>query len=269
MRIIGACQYLAGLLTPWRPAYSVSARPSRHRFFVTARDVVGRHISKYGAHEADLTAWIADHLGSFETSSGIVVDVGANLGWHTVHAAKVASVQHVVAYEPDAFNAWLLDRNLEQNYISNTVVNVAALGEAPGTAMLHSYKGSNRGRHSLAIEHGRRSKMVPLVTLDSSLTSLALCNARILLMKIDVEGYEPAVLAGAKSALERTAAVITEFDPSSSLQGPLAPERTVELLHAAKFEPHVLLPTGLLGRADLAEIRKAGSQIDLIWLAAA
>ncbi|MCX7318240.1 MAG: FkbM family methyltransferase, partial [Hyphomicrobiales bacterium] len=155
---------------------------------MTARDVVGRHISKYGAHERSLTAWIQTHLAGFDDAAGIVIDVGANLGWHTVHAAKLPSVRRVVAYEPDAFNAWLMDRNIAENEITNAVVNAVAVGSASGTAQLHSYKASNNGRHSLAFAHGMRSRTVPLVTLDGSLKQLGLADASILLMKIDVEG---------------------------------------------------------------------------------
>lgn len=266
LRLIGTCRYIAGLLTPWRPAYLVSATPSNHQFFVTARDAVGRHISKYGAHEQHLTAWINAHLSRFDSAAGIVIDVGANLGWHTVHAAKLPSVRTVVAYEPDAFNAWLLDRNIAQNDISNAIVNSVALGSASGTAQLHSYKASNKGRHSLAFAHGMRSRTVPLVTLDNSLEQLGQSNAPVLLMKIDVEGYEPEVLSGAQATLARTAAVITEYDPSSTLGGELAPQRLVDLLTQAKFTPHILDDHGTLSPADLNAIARQGKQIDLIWL---
>ncbi|QUS40479.1 FkbM family methyltransferase [Tardiphaga alba] len=266
LSITGTLRYLGGLLTPWRSAYKVFAVPSNHAFFVTPHDVVGRHISKYGSHEPVLTAWIRTHLSGFAPGAGIVIDVGANLGWHAVHAAKLASVTRVVAYEPDAFNAWLLDRNIAQNDATNVIVTAAAVGGTSGVAELHSYKSSNKGRHSLAFQHGLRSRSVPLVTLDDSLQTLGIEDAPVLLIKIDVEGYEPEVLAGATATLNRTRAVITEFDPSSGLRDQLAPQRVIDLLMAAQFDPHLLSASGSLEPADIAAITAAGKQVDLIWL---
>ena len=79
-------------------------------FYVHHRDLIGRHIAKYGRHEPIPTGWLNDYLAT--AKPGLFVDVGANLGWHAVHAAQHRAVETVVAFEPDPFNAWLLDRNL-------------------------------------------------------------------------------------------------------------------------------------------------------------
>ena len=53
-----------------------------------------------GAYEPQMTAWLLANLG--KGSQGIFVDVGANLGWFTLQAARHEQVQRVVAIEPDA-----------------------------------------------------------------------------------------------------------------------------------------------------------------------
>jgi FkbM family methyltransferase len=59
------------------------------------------------------------------------------------------SVEAVIAFEPDLFNAYLLDRNIRENAIDNVVVSTCAVGSRPRTVRLYHYKNSNLGRHSL------------------------------------------------------------------------------------------------------------------------
>src|SRR3981081_2047610 len=106
-RPVGTLLFLLAWLTPLRPAFRIRAKQSELSFFVDRRDLIGRHIAKYGTHEPLLTQWLSDYLTT--PSRGIFVDVGANLGWQVVHAAQHKAVETVVAFEPDAFNAWLLD----------------------------------------------------------------------------------------------------------------------------------------------------------------
>jgi len=61
----------------------------------------------------------------------------------------------VVAFEPDPFNAWLLDRNLIENGVENVIVSNAAVGAQSGNIRLHRYKSSNYGRHSLLTDLAR------------------------------------------------------------------------------------------------------------------
>ena len=58
-----------------------------------------------------------------------------------------------------------------------------------------------------------------VVDLDSALAQLGLAEQPVNILKIDVEGYEPAVIAGATKTLERTAAVILEYSPDLSRAG--------------------------------------------------
>ena len=137
-RPVGTLLFLSAWLTPWRPAFRTRAKQSKLSFFVHRRDLIGRHIAKYGTHEPLLTQWLSAYLAT--SSRGIFVDVGANIGWHAIHAAQHKTVETVVAFEPDAFNAWLLDRNLSLNGIGNVVVNTCAVGARPGLIRLHRYR---------------------------------------------------------------------------------------------------------------------------------
>ena len=256
--------YLAAWLVPWRPIFRVRARNSGLAFFVHRRDAIGRHVAKYGEHEGALTRFIARHLAAAGT--GIVVDAGANFGWHTLHAARAAAVEMVIAFEPDLFNAALLDRNSAANRIGNAIVSTAALGARSGIAHLHRYKPSNLGRHSLIADAGRGSRPVPLIELDRALELLGFVDQPVLLLKIDVEGYEPAVIAGAARTLERTAAVILEYSPERSRAGALSSEEMLAQLARAGFTPYTLDDLGEPQPVAAAELRRIGRVVDLVWL---
>src|SRR3569832_1808131 len=79
-RPLGTLRFVAAWLVPWRPAFRTTAAQSKLKFHAHHRDASGRHIAKYGTHEPLVTRWMAEFLGA--APRGIVIDIGANLGWH-------------------------------------------------------------------------------------------------------------------------------------------------------------------------------------------
>ena len=263
-RPLETLMFLSAWLVPWRPAFRTHASESKLAFFVHHRDTIGRHIAKYGTHEPLVTRWMAEFLSAGRR--GIVVDVGANLGWHALHAARQRNVEAVIAFEPDPFNCWLLERNLAENEIDKVIVDSRAVGAAPGIAKLYRYKSSNYGRHSLAADHGHGSRSVPLTDLDGALSGLGFGDRPVALIKIDVEGYEPEVIAGAQRTLERADAVILEHSPDMSSSGGLSAEDTSVRLQSWGFTPFVLCATGGTIRTNLEELRRLNGSLDVIWV---
>ena len=256
--------FLLAWVTPGRPAFLARAPRSGLRFYVHHRDVVGRHIAKYGAHEPALPTWINSHLAS--APRGLVLDIGANVGWHALHAARHDNVELVVAFEPDAFNAWLLDRNVGINGVEKIVTIGSAVGMAGGMARLSRYKASNNGRHSLAVDHGLSSRLVPVTTLDDAVERLGLTGRPVPLVKIDVEGYEPAVISGGLNTLRRADAIVTEFSPELSAAGGLSLQAMIDQLDGLGFRPHRFGSGVSLEVMPLSDLRSLAEQIDVIWL---
>jgi FkbM family methyltransferase len=261
---MGTAAFLLAWLVPWRAAFRIRANKSKLRFFAHWRDLSGRHIAKYGVYEPLLTKWISDRL--LASPPGIFVDIGANLGWHTVHAVQHPCVETAVAFEPDAFNAWLLDRNLTLNNIDNVVINTCAVGARRGTIRLNRYKSSNYGRHSVLTDYGYGSRTVPMTDLDSALDAAGFSDRRVLVLKIDVEGYEPAVIAGAKQTLARTDVVIMEYSPHLSRSGGLSQLEMLHTLQAAGFAPHMLAGEGCLKEVAMEVLQSLEGQADVIWI---
>jgi FkbM family methyltransferase len=218
-------------------------------------------------HEPLLTQWIAEFLDL--GADALVIDVGANLGWHAVHAAKHSNVETVVAFEPDRFNAWLLERNVAANGLRNVILDSRCVGARPGIARLYRYKSSNAGRHSLTADYGFGSSLMTMTDLDGALEDLGLGCRPVGLMKIDVEGYEPAVIAGASRTLERTTAVVLEHSPDWSDSGGISASDGLRRLSELNFVPFVLMSTGGIARTDFAALFEFKGSLDIIFLHAA
>jgi len=142
------------------------------------------------------------------------VDVGANVGVHTVRLARLVGRDgEVIAIEPDPDVVRRTRRNVVLNDLPNVRVISAAASERPGELRLYrpSAQDTNRARASL-MRHPYltgATATVPVVTLDD------VCDgAPVALIKIDVEGHEAAVVRGAADTISRHApSIVFEYAP--------------------------------------------------------
>lgn len=127
-----------------------------------------------------------------------VIDVGANIGLSTILLARATN--RVIAFEPSPPNVAFLRRNLERNGIRNVEVRAAAVSSQPGTLRFHVAQ-FGAGSHVVASGHISAGTIaavdVPAVVLDE------VDLPPITFIKIDAEGHEPDVLAGARRLLMR------------------------------------------------------------------
>lgn len=129
--------------------------------------------------------------------ASVVFDVGANVGYYSMIAAKrVGPGGQVHAFEPNSSAAVLLEEHVRLNRATNVVIHRTAIADTVGE--LKFWDGA--GAESHLAEDGPTT--VRSDTLDSMLAENALPPPD--LMKIDVEGAEFRVLLGAESIL-RTA----------------------------------------------------------------
>jgi FkbM family methyltransferase len=262
-RPLGTLAFLLAWLMPWRSAFRARAVPSDLTFFVHHRDALGRHIAKYGTHEPLLTSWLANYFRA--ARPGLFIDVGANVGWHALHAARHRAIEAVVAFEPDPFNASLLERNVRANGSRNVIISTRAVGAGAGTIRLFRYKSSNLGRHSIVVDHGYGSLTVPVIDLDNALTELQLDGRAVAALKIDVEGFEPEVIEGASKTLKRTHVIILEYSPHLSRTGMRGIEDMLKRLQNAGFCPFALRAYGGVARINADELHQFEGSIDILW----
>lgn len=146
----------------------------------------------------------------------LFVDVGANIGSYTVLAAGACGA-HVLAVEPiPSTFAHLID-NVRLNNLQDLVqAKNVGLGAAPG--MLRFSTDLDTVNHVLSAAETAEvpSLQVPVDTLDS-----LLAGDTPLLIKIDTEGYETEVIAGAERILScpTTMAVLMELNGSGGRYG--------------------------------------------------
>ena len=128
---------------------------------------------------------------------GLFVDVGANFGWYTCAVASLAGT-NVIGIEPDAENCVALRANIDRNRLRNVAVFHGAVGPQSGLLALARRSPGNSGTVAVAAgpAPGSGGYWTGSTPLQDLLNALVQPAARPVLIKIDVEGFEPQVLAG-------------------------------------------------------------------------
>jgi FkbM family methyltransferase len=195
-----------------------------------------------------------------------VIDVGANIGWYTLAAARrVGAMGHVIAFEPDAINFSLLQANLLQNAVRCVTARRSALGASTGSAHIETST-TNKGDHRVrglipGAADSDRSNDIAVERLDEALKDVGAFDIqRLRIIKIDVQGYEAEVLRGATHLLgslpERTI-IFIEFDPVLLRDNDLsACNALLELLSSLELNiMQICRPFRRLRRLTIAELR--------------
>ncbi len=166
-------------------------RGCRFWFYENDRTIGQRiAIDKYDPY---LTKLFLDSINPGDT----VLDIGANIGYDSVLFAKTAKT--VYAFEPDSQNFKLLQKNIAENNIKNIVAEQKAVGQCKGTVSIFRSK-NNYGDQRVYSSKNQNvvSEQAEVVNLDNYLKLL-----KIAMIKIDVQGYEPAVISGAYKIISR------------------------------------------------------------------
>jgi FkbM family methyltransferase len=133
-----------------------------------------------------------------------VVDVGANLGYYSLLAARlVGPAGRVVALEPNSENCRLLLSSLRLGAVTNVDLVPVACDTTTGWAYYSTHVGSNGGLVDDGDLLGRPGVVVPTFRLDD------VVSGPVHFLKLDVEGAEGRVVQGATRILERDRPIVT------------------------------------------------------------
>jgi FkbM family methyltransferase len=138
------------------------------------------------------------------------IDVGANVGYFALHAARVVGPSgKVIAFEPSSENCRLLLLSLRANEMDHVEVHPFALSDRFGLSVFTTHLGSNGSfaPSSTAALSSASCTIVPTMRLDD-LPGVG----RVDFLKLDTEGAEGLVLGGALETLSRDRPiVVSEF----------------------------------------------------------
>jgi FkbM family methyltransferase len=141
----------------------------------------------------------------------VLLDIGANVGIYALVCAKRAgAIGRVYAFEPGAEALHALRGNCALNPDLNVEVLPMGLSDSVRSSRLFHLGGPTT--FNLSASGAATGELVELTTLDAWIAGAGV--SRIDVIKIDVEGHEPAVFAGGRNTLLSTRPLVM-FEVSS------------------------------------------------------
>jgi len=141
----------------------------------------------------------------------VFVDIGANIGYYTLIAARLAGpAGKVYAFEPDPSHFGLLQKNIAQNGYSNVVPANLAVSDRAHSARLYLNQ-ANPGDHRIWDSgDGREFIPIQIVSLDGYFKKL---DKRVHFIKMDIQGAEAKALEGMRGLIRSNRAIklVAEF----------------------------------------------------------
>ena len=198
---------IAARAAPGRPYGAMLA--NGRTLFVLPDEFVGKRVLRHGAFEFEVV-WIIDRLARALGRRGTLLDIGANIGSHTLIYADLFDAVH--AFEPMPVTRGLLARSVAENGLAHVHVHVhgfglsnvtaelpyAAESFAPGNLSFGSFYDGNAAALAEGVTY---NTTLPVRRGDDAIRDLGI--ARVDAIKIDVDGHEPEALEGLAETLVR------------------------------------------------------------------
>jgi FkbM family methyltransferase len=160
---------------------------------------IGQRIA-LGKYEKYETALLLSQIDK----DSVAVDAGANIGYYTMLLAQRA--KKVYAVEPDEEIFGILKKNVKENKLKNVVLLNAAASDKKEKKYLLKDE-NNYGNSRLSDKKG---VLTNCLRLDDILKDEQYISA----IKVDVQGWEPAVVEGARKIIERDSpTLMLEYTP--------------------------------------------------------
>lgn len=160
--------------------------------------VIERSLRLYGEFAGDEV----DSILALLRPGDHVLDLGANIGVHSLAFAQtIGPTGRVIAVEPQHYPFQLLSANVTLNQLGQVLCLRAAVGDSRGACTVPRIDPTTRhnaGATTVSTDAPPSTQgqdIVPMITVDS--LGLPRCD----LIKVDTEGFEDRVLAGARVTL--------------------------------------------------------------------
>lgn len=154
-------------------------------FYCYEKDFISSYLKDGKVWEPHMHKAFEEHIAPTD----VVLDIGANIGTHSVKMAKLA--KRLYAFEPLGVSYRLLKNNLRVNGCDNAIALEYALADDTYSTVFAWSTPGNIGGSGLHNDHlEATATSIDAITLDS------LYLNQVDFMKIDVEGYESRVILG-------------------------------------------------------------------------
>ncbi len=162
-----------------------------------------------------------------------VFDIGAFRGHYTLTAAlQVGPLGRVFAFEPNPASFRTLQATLQANpgKLENIEIICKAVSDEKGEVL---FSANHAGSHIGGEDGSRCNLKVQQTTVDHIAEEL---HAAPSVLKLDVEGFEMKVLAGAKATLSSCRAIAVEIHPKKMMQASGdTPEELIDFIEKYGF----------------------------------
>lgn len=205
-----------------------------HAVWLKNDTFIGRSLKLYGEWaQAEL-----DVLLPFLSQGDTVIDVGANIGTHTIPFAKAVGQEGlVIAFEPQPEINQLLRENATINHVSpNVQARTELVGDKNALASMPAINCAAPGNYGAVGVRTKHGQQAPTY-LHKSTTIDKICSdiwREVRLIKVDTEGYEAKVLSGAEKTIKRDRPVLFVENNTDSYGSEIT--RMVEEVAADRYD---------------------------------
>lgn len=159
--------------------------------------------------------YVLRYLKDYVEKSDVILDIGAHCGSHSLLYKFINPSSKIYSFEPQRMLYRLLVKNLRSNGYKDVLCLNNAVGNVMGNVEMNSFSidgdnsfspvsyGTEMFFNLAGLQVGSGGESAYMLTVDSM--NLKSCD----FIKIDVEGYEPLVLEGAKKTIEKYRPIIS------------------------------------------------------------
>lgn len=231
------------------------------KFTEEAVVTIGAYGKKMIAHLDSYIEWNIYHFGGYEQKrinhfrnfvkgDGVLLDIGANVGNHSI--ALSDRFKDIYSFEPNPLIFERLVKNLELNGLDNIHAVNSGLGNRQGSLKFYQPGPGEPNKGLGTFEKGEASpksiEMELPVQIGDDFVEQNLPGERVAAIKIDVQGFEPYVMNGLRKTIERHKPVIW-FEVSDSTRRNLAAFPFPDTATVRKF--HAFRKLGVIATEEL------------------
>lgn len=196
----------------------------------------------HGEYEPEITQLLLEQLSGI----GTFIDIGANIGWFSLHVAHNHPGMNIHAFEPGSFAHSNISKNISRNRFNQKIkLNQLVMSDRCGSEIFSTQQLGHPLNHIIRSNNGSslKGEEIDATTLDRYITRNEIKSVEFI--KCDVEGAEILVLKGAEKLLKRDQPkLLLEVNPLWTSRFDYQPEQLWVLLQSFGYHYHVIKNDG-------------------------